>query len=492
MKLIVLSSVPPPPLSVSDDNSDDATSITPPTKSTEYVLDQLDDFNHPRQRRDIILNTLQQEQCKCKIDAECNFEIIFDVPSSVQVKSSTSLESGNDISTIFHDVYSTVHSTPMLTFLESAWKKWLELGPDGRDPIGCSTVMSDATTSTGSTTTKTGTGTGTSTVDDVVTMNDERNIPSLIPACTPLLRCHNSSSSCCNSNMALKQRASKHVIGQMSYYCTDSCTPIFQDLIQEIYNDTVLVQTCLDQIKAIGSTNDGQDNESIPAANHTVFYIIPNHPGHHAAYDCFGGYCYVNHIAALAKNIINTASSLSTTDDERVVILDVDYHCGNGTAAIFQQDGCCSDNVLVISIHCDPDYDYPFHMGFRDDSTQNVIHLPLPPGTGWETGYRTALLQAIDYINEFVPTTLLVSLGIDTYDEDPCTIRRAGFTLQLTDYIEMGALLATNIVAQQGSIGTAATSPPLRRTIFVQEGGYRMDIIGEAAKNVVVSYTQHK
>ena len=213
---------------------------------------------------------------------------------------------------------------------------------------------------------------------------------------------------------------------------------------------------------------------------HSVYYIIPNHPGHHTAYDCFGGYCYVNHIAALAKNIVKS-SSLST---KKVVILDVDYHCGNGTAAIFQQQE--DENILVISIHCDPDYDYPFHIGFHDDSTSRVIHLPLPPGTGWDSGYRLALLQAMRYIRDFHPTTLLVSLGMDTFENDPCTIRRAGFTLQLDDYIQMGSLLATEI-----SESSSSSSSSLHQTIFVQEGGYRMDVIGDAARNVVLSYAQH-
>ena len=212
--------------------------------------------------------------------------------------------------------------------------------------------------------------------------------------------------------------------------------------------------------------------------HHSVYYIIPNHPGHHTAYDCFGGYCYVNHIAALAKNIVNSSSS--TTSYEKVVILDVDYHCGNGTAAIFQQQE--DDHIMVVSIHCDPDYDYPFHIGFHDDSTSRVIHLPLPPGTGWDSGYRLALLQAMRYIRDFHPTTLLVSLGMDTFENDPCTIRRAGFTLQLDDYIQMGSLLATEI---------SESSSSLHQTIFVQEGGYRMDVIGDAARNVVLSYAQH-
>ena len=460
-KLIVLSSVPRPPSSLlSDTTGSCIDNDTTHQEQAKYVLDELDDYNHPRQRRDLILDALQQEQVRFRNDEEFNVEILFDVPS---LATATTMTSGKNMATMFHDVYSKVHSTPLLNFFVSAWKKWLDLGSEGRDPIGCSAVPTTTTI--------------TNVTTDTGTSSEDQNIPSLIPACTPLLRCH-------NNNSATKQRESKHVIGQISYYCTDSCTPIFHDLIQEMFNDTVLVQTCLNRIMDNASLYiDDDDNTSTAKVTPIVYYIIPNHPGHHAAYDCFGGYCYVNHIAALAQHITgnNNITSLPLSNNERVVILDVDYHCGNGTAAILQHETTRSDNIMLISIHCDPDYDYPFHMGFRDDSTTNVIHLPLSPGTGWETGYRSTLLQAIENINAFVPTTLLVSLGLDTYDNDPCTIRRAGFTLQLSDYTEMGTLLATAIVSPK----------PLRQTIFVQEGGYRMDVIGDAAKNVVVSYSQH-
>jgi acetoin utilization deacetylase AcuC-like enzyme len=61
-------------------------------------------------------------------------------------------------------------------------------------------------------------------------------------------------------------------------------------------------------------------------------------------------------------------------------------------------------------------------MGFEDDSTTNVIHIPLSPGTGWDNGYSAACVGAMYHINEFAPTTLLVSLDNDTYKNDLCTI----------------------------------------------------------------------
>jgi acetoin utilization deacetylase AcuC-like enzyme len=197
-----------------------------------------------------------------------------------------------------------------------------------------------------------------------------------------------------------------------------------------------------------------------------IAYALPTHPGHHAATDSFGGYCYVNHAARAAKLL------QSKLNGAKVAILDVDYHCGNGTASIFYQDA----SVLVVSIHCDPDWDYPFHSGFKEETgaeegVGTTLHLPLQPNTNWDS-YREALIVGIDRIQDFGAKAVVVSLGLDTHDGDPCTIRRAGFTLSGTDYWNMGQ-----------TIGIKLGDLP---TVFVQEGGYLMDKVGKAAADVVV------
>ena len=103
--LIVLSSVPPPPES------------TTTTTTGSYTLDLLDDFNHPRQRRDIILNALQQHaNCSANDEEEAantvQITFAFDTSTSTAAKA-MSIE---ELSTLFHGLYSTVHSTPLLTF----------------------------------------------------------------------------------------------------------------------------------------------------------------------------------------------------------------------------------------------------------------------------------------------------------------------------------------------------------------------------------------
>lgn len=151
-----------------------------------------------------------------------------------------------------------------------------------------------------------------------------------------------------------------------------------------------------------------------------------------------------------------------------------DYHCGNGTASIFYDD----PTVFVVSLHCDPDWDYPFHSGFADQTGANdgiglTLHLPLPPGTEWDV-YGPALEKALDRILDFGAQALVVSLGLDTHEGDEVSVRRAGFRLRGSDYLEMGQ-----------TMGRMIRDMP---TVFIQEGGYKMDVVGEVAADVVVGF----
>ena len=105
--LIVLSSVLPP------------SACTTTIDTGSYALDLLDDFNRPRQRRDIILNALQRHANYSANDEEeeaaaktVQITFAFDTSASTAAIA-MSIE---ELSTLFHGLYSTVHSTPLLTF----------------------------------------------------------------------------------------------------------------------------------------------------------------------------------------------------------------------------------------------------------------------------------------------------------------------------------------------------------------------------------------
>ena len=65
------------------------------------------------------------------------------------------------------------------------------------------------------------------------------------------------------------------------------------------------------------------------------------------------GYCYLNNAAIAAQAFTNDGA-------KRVAVLDVDYHHGNGTQDIFYD----RDDVLFVSIHADPAFEYPSFRGY--------------------------------------------------------------------------------------------------------------------------------
>ncbi len=200
---------------------------------------------------------------------------------------------------------------------------------------------------------------------------------------------------------------------------------------------------------------------ALHAGERSVF-ALTRPPGHHASADLFGGYCYLNNIAIAARWLADKGL--------RPAILDVDYHHGNGTQAIFYT----RRDVLFVSLHADPNYAYPHFAGFADergtgDGEGFNLNLPMPDGTDWP-GYGSALAVARDAIAQFGPDVLLVSLGLDTFECDPIS----DFRLTTEDYLRLGDIIAT--------LG--------RPTLFVFEGGYDLETIGANTINVLEGFLQ--
>ncbi|BGP27799.1 acetylpolyamine aminohydrolase [Rhodotorula toruloides] len=185
-------------------------------------------------------------------------------------------------------------------------------------------------------------------------------------------------------------------------------------------------------------------------------------PGHHATDSLCGGYCYLNSAAIAARHFKNKTDG----NNPRVAILDIDYHHGNGTSKIFYDD----PSVIYVSLHGAPDY--PYYTGSEAErggpNAQGTnINYPLPLETGNE-GYLTALQKAADDVRRFKPELLVVSLGVDTYIDDPIT----NFKVTLAAYPEMGRTIAR--------VGV--------KTLFVMEGGYYLDAIGECVRGVLEGF----
>jgi acetoin utilization deacetylase AcuC-like enzyme len=181
-------------------------------------------------------------------------------------------------------------------------------------------------------------------------------------------------------------------------------------------------------------------------------YGLCRPPGHHAARSMYGGYCFFNNAAIAAEAIVGATG-------QRVAILDLDYHHGNGSQQIFWRRG----DVRYVSLHADPDYDYPYFLGRADetgeaDGAGENLNLPLPPGTTDEA-YLAALDRALEAISVVPGSVVVVSLGFDTYRDDPI----GTFALTTAVYHEVGRRVA--------GIG--------RRLVILLEGGYHRPTLGE-------------
>ncbi|MBS0427720.1 MAG: histone deacetylase family protein [Proteobacteria bacterium] len=195
-------------------------------------------------------------------------------------------------------------------------------------------------------------------------------------------------------------------------------------------------------------------------------FALTRPPGHHAGADFFGGYCFLNNAAFAAQALLSSGGGGAA----RVAVLDVDYHHGNGTQAIFY----ARSDVHVASLHGDPRNDYPYYLGHADERGEGAglgfnHNLPLPRGTGFDA-WQGALAEALAGIAAAGAQALVVSLGVDTFEGDPIS----GFRLRSADYLRVGEQIAR------------AGLP----TVFVFEGGYAVAEIGVNAVNVLEGFAQ--
>lgn len=184
-------------------------------------------------------------------------------------------------------------------------------------------------------------------------------------------------------------------------------------------------------------------------------YALCRPPGHHATRDMAGGFCFLNNVAIAAHTAATALAARGRP--ARVAILDVDLHHGNGTQDIFYD----RDDVLFVSIHADPSDFYPFMAGYANERGSGrgegyTINRPLPKGSD-EDAVLTAIAAGLADVTRFAPEVLLISLGFDTFKDDPL----AAFGVTTPGFARMGAMIA------------AAGLP----TVLVQEGGYAVDAL---------------
>ncbi len=246
-------------------------------------------------------------------------------------------------------------------------------------------------------------------------------------------------------NRSLRQKIPRHIDGRVGYY-------------------THSVETCITSgtwEAATASAAVAQTAQKLISAGAPSAFALCRPPGHHAHDDLYGGYCFLNNVAIAAQGFLDGGA-------KRVAILDVDFHHGNGTQDIFYT----RKDVLFCSLHGDPQDAYPYFLGYKDEKGEGAgegynFNFPMPPGTTYDV-WSAALESACRKVKAYKPDVLLVSLGVDTFKDDPISF----FKLTSADFKTCGARIAKLKLP----------------TLFVMEGGYAIDAIGTNTVNALEGF----
>ena len=179
----------------------------------------------------------------------------------------------------------------------------------------------------------------------------------------------------------------------------------------------------------------------------TFAFVRP--PGHHVEPERVMGFCLLNNVA------LGAAYLRSEHKLERVAVIDIDIHHGNGTQACFYQD----PHVLYISTH-----QFPYFPGTGDfcevgagDGWGRTINFPLPAETGDDVFVPIYSRIVAAILDQFQPQFLLVSAGFDALKGDPL----GGLAVTVAGYASVAV-----------SLLKAADRCCRGRICFVLEGGY--------------------
>lgn len=246
-----------------------------------------------------------------------------------------------------------------------------------------------------------------------------------------------------------RRRKPKTLLGKAGYYISDLSAPI----VAGTYAAALAAANCaLSGAKTLTIDQRPLTTETPSSTVHgppSVFALC-RPPGHHAGKANCAGYCYINN-AAVAANWL--------TKQDKTAILDIDYHAGNGTQEIFYERA----DVFTISIHADPDFEYPYYTGYADETGAGKglgYHrsFPLPAGADDKT-YLETVEKAITLIADYSPSFLVISAGMDLYEGDP-----------------LGKFKVSREGIRQIGKKIARLSLP---TLVVMEGGYNNEDLGQ-------------
>ena len=237
-----------------------------------------------------------------------------------------------------------------------------------------------------------------------------------------------------------------NIEGKLGYYCLANETSISKGTVEGAFESVKVVLTASEMLQKERS-----------------MFALCRPPGHHASTDQYGGYCFFNNVAIAAEKLKEKGA-------ERIFILDIDFHHGNGTQSIFYN----RSDVFFASLHGDPKDAFPYFLGYADEKGNGDgrgfnCNYPMPPGTSY-IDWSKSLNESINKIKSYSPDALLISLGVDTFEFDPISF----FKLKSDDFLDIGRKLA-------------CVKLP---TLFVMEGGYAIKEIGINTVNILRGFEE--
>lgn len=185
--------------------------------------------------------------------------------------------------------------------------------------------------------------------------------------------------------------------------------------------------------------------------------------GHHATPSTAMGFCIFNNVAIAAMH------ALKVRGLERVAIVDIDVHHGNGTEEIFKSE----PRTLMVSFY--QQFLYPFSGGER--RRNHMVNVPIQAGSDSSAIRQAVTKDWLPALHAHQPQMIFISAGFDAHTEDPL----GDLNLVEDDYAWITQQVMA--IADQYAQG---------RIVSFLEGGYNLDALGRSAFAHIQALTEHE